>query len=89
MMEDRKRVWLDIHRRVLLAALWEQRLFRFIEEGLTSGFYHAGRGQEAIAAGVCAALRADDYLLYDHRGLGPFSAPVGGSRVAWEPLCLL
>ena len=63
-------LWLDLYRRMVRSAAWEQRLLRFIELGETSGFYHAGRGQEAVAAGACAVLREDDYLLYDHRGLG-------------------
>jgi len=62
-------LWLDLYRRMVLASAWEQRLLRLIEEGQTSGFYHAGQGQEAVAAGGCSALRDDDYLLYDHRGL--------------------
>jgi TPP-dependent pyruvate/acetoin dehydrogenase alpha subunit len=61
---------LHLFRLMIRASLWEQQLLRFIEEGLTSGFYHAGRGQEAVAAGACAALNDEDYLLYDHRGLG-------------------
>jgi acetoin:2,6-dichlorophenolindophenol oxidoreductase subunit alpha len=61
---------LDLYRGMCLVAAWEQRLLRFIEEGRTSGFYHAGRGQEATAVGAVAPLRRDDYLLYDHRGLG-------------------
>lgn len=60
----------DLYRQMLRVATWEQRLLRFIEEGRTSGFYHAGRGQEATAVGAVAALRTDDYLLYDHRGMG-------------------
>lgn len=60
----------DLYREVLRVALWELRLRRFIEEGRTSGFYHAGRGQEATAVGATLALRDDDYLLYDHRGMG-------------------
>ena len=60
----------DLYRHMLRVSLWEQRLLRFIEEGRTSGFYHAGRGQEATAVGAVAALRTDDYLLYDHRGMG-------------------
>ncbi|QNO38324.1 thiamine pyrophosphate-dependent dehydrogenase E1 component subunit alpha [Protaetiibacter sp. SSC-01] len=59
-----------IYREMLRVSVWEQRLRRFIEEGRTSGFYHAGRGQEATAVGATLALRADDYLLYDHRGMG-------------------
>jgi len=60
----------ELYREMLRVAYWEQRLLRFIEEGRTSGFYHAGRGQEATAVGATKALRTDDYLLYDHRGLG-------------------
>ena len=55
---------------MLRVATWEQRLLRMIEEGRTSGFYHAGRGQEATAVGATMPLRRDDYLLYDHRGMG-------------------
>lgn len=60
----------DLYRQMLLVATWEQRLLRFIEEGRTSGFYHAGRGQEATAVAAVAALRTSDYLFYDHRGMG-------------------
>lgn len=61
---------MSLYRGMRLVASWEQRLLRFIDEGLTSGFYHAGRGQEATAVGATMPLRSDDYLLYDHRGLG-------------------
>lgn len=67
---NKKTLWMGLHRRMLLAFTWEQRLLRLLEEGRTSGFYHAGRGQEAVAAGACAAMTDADYLLYDHRGLG-------------------
>jgi len=63
-------LWATLYRGMVRANAWEQQLLRFIEQGLTSGFYHAGRGQEAVAVGACAAVRDDDYLLYDHRGLG-------------------
>lgn len=53
---------------MLRAMLWEQRLLRLIDEGKVSGFYHSGRGQEAVPVGAIAALRDDDYLLYAHRG---------------------
>jgi acetoin:2,6-dichlorophenolindophenol oxidoreductase subunit alpha len=35
---------------------------------------HLGIGQEAVAAGVCAHLRADDYLYSSHRAHGHFLA---------------
>ena len=61
---------LDFYTQMLRIVLWEQTLLRWIDEGKVSGFYHAGRGQEATAVGGCAALRPDDYLMYDHRGCG-------------------
>lgn len=60
----------ELYRQMLRVTTWEQRLLRFIEEGKTSGFYHSGRGHEASVVGAVAALRPDDYLLYDHRGVG-------------------
>lgn len=53
---------------MLRAMLWEQKLLRLIDEGKVSGFFHSGRGQEAVPVGAIAALRKDDYLLYAHRG---------------------
>jgi len=40
------------------------------KEGLVLGAIHPSIGQEAVAAGVCAALRRDDLLLSTHRGHG-------------------
>lgn len=41
-----------------------------IEEKLVLGAIHPSIGQEAVAAGVCGALRRDDILLSTHRGHG-------------------
>lgn len=49
--------------------LLEQAVLRLIEEGSVRVLLHSGRGQEAIGAGACAALRGDDMLFYSHRGL--------------------
>jgi acetoin:2,6-dichlorophenolindophenol oxidoreductase subunit alpha len=57
-----------IYRTMYLAQQWEQELLRMLDDGLVSGFYHAGRGHEALEVASMMALRADDYLLYDHRG---------------------
>lgn len=50
--------------------LWEQRLLDMLAEGRLSGFYHAGRGQEAAQVGAISALAPQDYLYYAHRGCG-------------------
>nr|WP_239520501.1 thiamine pyrophosphate-dependent dehydrogenase E1 component subunit alpha [Blastococcus saxobsidens] len=59
---------IEIYRMMYLAQTWEQRLLRLLDDGLVSGFYHAGRGHEALEVASMVALRDDDYLLYDHRG---------------------
>ncbi|SHH06103.1 pyruvate dehydrogenase E1 component alpha subunit [Jatrophihabitans endophyticus] len=59
---------LEIYRVMHLARSWETRLLRMLDDGLVSGFYHAGRGHEALEVAGTLPLRPDDYLLYDHRG---------------------
>lgn len=61
---------LDLYEGMVRTQAWEQRLLRMIDEGQVSGFYHSGRGQEAIPIGAVSTVRADDYLLYAHRGMG-------------------
>ncbi len=61
---------LGLYEQLNRVMLWEQRLLRMMEEGKVSGFYHAGRGQEAVPVGACAVLRPDDYIMYAHRGCG-------------------
>jgi len=41
------------------------------------GFVHLSVGQEAVAAGVCRALRASDYIVSNHRGHGHLIAKGG------------
>jgi TPP-dependent pyruvate/acetoin dehydrogenase alpha subunit len=60
-----------LYKSMLRIAHWEQKLMQLMDEGhVAAGFYHPGRGHEGVAAGACAALRRDDYIMYDHRGCG-------------------
>ena len=49
---------------------FEERLHTEFATGEIPGFVHLYAGEEAIAAGVCAHLRADDYVASTHRGHG-------------------
>lgn len=60
----------DMLKTMLRMVIFEEHLLRLFEQGKISGFYHAGRGQEAVQAAAIATLRPDDYLLYAHRGVG-------------------
>lgn len=49
---------------------FETRVARQFREGNIPGFVHVSIGQEAVAQGVCSALREDDYITTTHRGHG-------------------
>lgn len=48
----------------------ELRLSQLFADGEIPGFIHLSIGQEAVAAGVCAALSREDTLASNHRGHG-------------------
>ncbi len=49
---------------------FEERVRKEFAGGKLPGFVHLYAGQEAVAAGVCASLRATDYIVSNHRGHG-------------------
>jgi len=49
---------------------FEDVIKRLYKEGLVEGAIHCYTGEEAVAVGVCAALRKDDYIFSTHRGHG-------------------
>lgn len=53
-----------------LIRAFETRVSELYRDGEIPGFVHTSLGQEAVAAGACAALEADDYLTTTHRGHG-------------------
>ena len=67
----------DIHRRMVRIRLFEEAAGRISEAGRIPGFIHLYVGQEAVAAGVCAALRDDDQVSSTHRGHGHLVAKGG------------
>jgi TPP-dependent pyruvate/acetoin dehydrogenase alpha subunit len=53
-----------------LIRAFETSVAELYRDGDIPGFVHTSLGQEAVAAGVCGALRRDDYLATTHRGHG-------------------
>lgn len=49
---------------------FEEETFEFYKTGLMAGLAHLYMGEEAVATGVCAALKEDDYIGSTHRGHG-------------------
>ncbi|WP_344137594.1 thiamine pyrophosphate-dependent dehydrogenase E1 component subunit alpha [Luedemannella flava] len=59
-----------LYRTVRLIRRFEERAIELVRSGDIVGGIHPYIGQEAIAAGVCAALRPDDLITSTHRGHG-------------------
>jgi acetoin:2,6-dichlorophenolindophenol oxidoreductase subunit alpha len=58
------------YRTMRLIRRFEERAIELVRAGEIVGGIHPYIGQEAIAAGVCAALRVDDVVTSTHRGHG-------------------
>src|SRR5919201_4628278 len=61
---------LDLYRRMVLIRRYEDHLYRLFLQGQVPGTLHQCQGQEAVAVGVCTALRADDLIFSTHRPVG-------------------
>lgn len=67
----------DLHERMVRIRFFEEATGRLFEANKIPGFVHLYVGQEAIAAGVCVALRPDDQITSTHRGHGHLVAKGG------------
>ncbi|MCL4827334.1 MAG: thiamine pyrophosphate-dependent dehydrogenase E1 component subunit alpha [Caldilinea sp.] len=68
---------LDIYTRILRIRRFEEEVGKLFAQGQLPGFVHLYIGEEAVGAGVCAALRDDDYIVSTHRGHGHVLAKGG------------
>ncbi|MER5769484.1 thiamine pyrophosphate-dependent dehydrogenase E1 component subunit alpha [Streptomyces sp. NPDC001985] len=59
---------LGLYRTMSCARRFEKRAYDLFLKNLVKGTTHLGIGQEAIAAGVAAAMREDDYSYVTYRG---------------------
>jgi TPP-dependent pyruvate/acetoin dehydrogenase alpha subunit len=68
---------LDLYTRVLRIRRFEEAVQKLVTQGQLPGVVHLYIGEEAVAAGVCATLRDDDYIVSTHRGHGHVVAKGG------------
>jgi pyruvate/2-oxoglutarate/acetoin dehydrogenase E1 component/TPP-dependent pyruvate/acetoin dehydrogenase alpha subunit len=61
---------LEIHASMARIRAFEERMREMFLASRLPGFVHLYVGEEAIASGICAALRRDDYIASTHRGHG-------------------
>lgn len=65
-----KEFLLQLYRTMYTIRVFESRCIELYRKGWIRGYFHPYLGQEAIAVGVCAALRPQDYITSTHRGHG-------------------
>src|SRR5512146_2349550 len=62
--------WLHMYRQMLRIRLFEEQVNDLYMTARMPGLAHLYSGEEAVAVGVCSALRRDDYITSTHRGHG-------------------
>jgi TPP-dependent pyruvate/acetoin dehydrogenase alpha subunit len=62
--------WLHMYEQMLKIRIFEEHVNILYTTAKMPGLAHLYSGEEAIAVGVCSALRRDDYITSTHRGHG-------------------
>jgi pyruvate dehydrogenase E1 component alpha subunit len=62
--------WLHMYQQMLTIRLFEEQVNELYQTRKMPGLAHLYSGEEAVAVGVCEALRRDDYITSTHRGHG-------------------
>ncbi len=76
--EPERLLWM--YRTLLRIRAFDERIVRLFNQGKIAGALHSYVGEEAVATGVCANLRPDDYIVSTHRGHGHLLAKGGEMR---------
>ena len=61
---------LDMYLQMVMIRAFEDKVNDLYKRAIMPGLAHLYSGQEAVAVGVCQALRRDDYITSTHRGHG-------------------
>ena len=68
--KEKKELLLSLYQTMVRIREFEEESAALFLAGKLIGFLHLYSGEEAVAAGVCACLRNDDYVSSTHRGHG-------------------
>jgi pyruvate dehydrogenase E1 component alpha subunit len=61
---------LEMYRKMVAIRVFEEQVNELYTRALMPGLAHLYIGEEAVAVGICEALRKDDYITSTHRGHG-------------------
>lgn len=62
--------WLHVYEQMAKIRAFEEKVNELYTQAIMPGLAHLYSGQEAVAVGVCEALRREDYITSTHRGHG-------------------
>jgi acetoin:2,6-dichlorophenolindophenol oxidoreductase subunit alpha len=79
-MEHTKDLLIALYRTMRLIRRFEQRVVELVNRNEIPGVTHEYVGEEAVATGICAALRPDDVITSTHRGHGHILAKGGDPK---------
>jgi pyruvate dehydrogenase E1 component alpha subunit len=68
--EDQSKQWLRMYEQMLKIRVFEEQVNVLYLSAKMPGLAHLYTGEEAVAVGVCEALRRDDFITSTHRGHG-------------------
>lgn len=63
-------ILLSMYRNSYATRQFELKCIELYRQGFIRGFLHPYLGEEAVAAGACEAIEAEDYIISTHRGHG-------------------
>ncbi|MEL7650190.1 MAG: thiamine pyrophosphate-dependent dehydrogenase E1 component subunit alpha [Sedimentibacter sp.] len=66
----KKEQLIDFYTTMYKMRRFEEEIFEFYKKGMMAGLAHLYMGEEAVATGICSALKEDDYIGSTHRGHG-------------------
>ncbi|MCX6090199.1 MAG: thiamine pyrophosphate-dependent dehydrogenase E1 component subunit alpha [Candidatus Atribacteria bacterium] len=78
--DEDNQLFLEAYRKMVKIRIFETRVLYLFLQNLIRGPVHLYIGEEAVAVGVCSALRKDDYITSTHRGHGHCIAKGGDVR---------
>lgn len=76
----------DMYTTMMKIRIFEDRVGELFAAGKIPGFVHLYVGEEAVATGVCATLRDDDYITSTHRGHGHLISKGGDIKLMMAEL---
>jgi acetoin:2,6-dichlorophenolindophenol oxidoreductase subunit alpha len=68
--ESKRSKWIEMFHDMMAIRLFEEQVNDIYTRALMPGLAHLYIGEEAVAVGICSALRKDDYITSTHRGHG-------------------